>query len=336
MDSPAAPTFQWYHKDVSIPGQISRTLSIYNVTSGHAGSYFIRARAGGQTVDSNTATLTVQTATPQNLDADGDGIPNIHETNTGIWVSSTNRGTNPNRWDTDSDGLSDGVETNTRTYVSRSNTRTDPLGLNTDGDGVNDKREIDFGTDPNVPPTPPAPGGFSLIPAGSFQMGDQSASNYEEDSVERPQQNVYVSSFYMAKYEVTQGLWDEVRLWGMNHGYVDLAPSDGRKPNLPVHIISWYDMVKWCNARSEKEGLTPCYTVSGVVYRAGRNAPDCNWNVNGYRLPTEAEWEEAARGGLGGKRFPWGDTITHNNSNYYSSSAYVWGVGFRTARNSNP
>jgi len=84
-------------------------------------------------------------------------------------------------------------------------------------------------------------------------------------------------------------------------------------------------MVKWCNARSEKEGLTPCYTLGGAVYQTTDNSEvACNWNANGYRLPKEAEWEKAARGGLIRKRFPLGDTISYTQANYYGAASYSY------------
>jgi formylglycine-generating enzyme required for sulfatase activity len=156
-------------------------------------------------------------------------------------------------------------------------------------------------------------GGFAFIPAGSFQMG--------QDGIATPVHSVYVSAFYLGKTEVAWLDWRTVRDWAVTQNYTDLiGRGAGKADTHPVHSITWYDMVKWCNAKSEKEGLTPCYAVAGSVYRAGSSAPDCNWSANGYRLPTEAEWEKAARGGLSGKLFPWGDIINHGYANYYSSS----------------
>ena len=95
--------------------------------------------------------------------------------------------------------------------------------------------------------------------------------------------------------------------------------------------MNWYDVVKWCNARSEQAGKVPVYyTDAGltVVYRTGEVAPYANWSVKGYRLPTEAEWEKAARGGLAGQRFPWGNLISQTNANYYGNTAsYPYDLG---------
>jgi formylglycine-generating enzyme required for sulfatase activity len=164
---------------------------------------------------------------------------------------------------------------------------------------------------------------FSVIPAGTFQMGDTFGEEY---FTETPVHEVFVSGFYMAKHEVTKGLWDEVRTWGLINGYTDLQAGSSQAADHPVYFIDWHAMLKWCNARSEKEGLMPCYTVSGGVYRTGTSVPDCNWTANGYRLPTEAEWEKAARGGYSGRRFPWGDTITHSEANYHSESQFSYDV----------
>jgi len=161
-----------------------------------------------------------------------------------------------------------------------------------------------------------APEGFVLIPAGTFRMGD---ANGEGGGDELPVHSVEVSGFHMAEHEVTKALWDDVRAWGEGHGYGDLPEGGGKAADHPVHSISWYAMVKWCNARSEKENLPPCYTVSGAVYRSGdSDEVTCDWTATGYRLPSEAEWEKAVRGGETGTLFPWGGTISHTQANYWS------------------
>jgi sulfatase modifying factor 1 len=181
-----------------------------------------------------------------------------------------------------------------------------------------------------------APEGMVLIPAGTFQMGDTFA---EGSYIELPVHEVYISSFYMGKYEVTNDEMLEVMQWAHDHGKLTVSSASvqnaqGNQQELldldiescritwsgsafgiksakgsgyPCVEVSWYGAVAYCNYRSEKEGRTPCYNLADW---------SCDWSANGYRLPTEAEWEKAARGGLNGKRYGWGDLIDYSKANY--------------------
>ena len=178
---------------------------------------------------------------------------------------------------------------------------------------------VSIPTDPAVEKTRVAVWqGMALVPAGPFAMGD---SFNDGATSERPVHTVEVGAFLMDTREVPYRMWRDVYTWSVTNGYAYDNPGLGRGADHPVVCVNWYDSVKWCNARSQKEGLSPVYFEdAGLtrVYVKGRCDPFVKWNVQGFRLPTEAEWEKAARGGLSGKRFPRGDTISHADANYVS------------------
>ena len=158
---------------------------------------------------------------------------------------------------------------------------------------------------------PPHLRGMVRIPGGTNSGTDPQFGAYA----------LTVEAFYMDRHEVTKVQWDAVYTWAVANGYSFNYSGSGKAASHPVHTVTWYDVVKWCNARSQKEGRPAVYTVGGAVYKTGQSDNVVQTSAAGYRLPTEVEWEYAARGGLSGRRFPWGDTINHTYANYRANGS---------------
>jgi formylglycine-generating enzyme required for sulfatase activity len=187
--------------------------------------------------------------------------------------------------------------------------------------------------------------GMVFIPGGEFEMGDHFVEGFFD---ELPIRAVLIDAFFMSRFEISNQQYcdylnsaypAQLKVEGGiiyassdsgnnypycdTHGYdtesrIDFSDSefsvrtkDSRDmSDDPMVEVSWYGAAAYCNWRSNEEGFEDCYNLSTW---------ECDFSKQGYRLSTEAEWEYAARGGLSGQRFPWGDTISHGQANYYAA-----------------
>ncbi len=283
VDAPSTPNFQWFHEGLLIPGQTGRSLFLSRVTSDHAGTYFVRAKAGTQTADSNHAILTVQAVTPENQDSDGDGIPDVYETGTGVWVSPTNCGTNPDCWDTDGDGLSDGAESNTGVYVSLSDAGTNPNLADTDADGIADKREVDIGRDPNAAPL--APRSYHLIPWPKFASWNAA----KVDAETRGGHLATITS--QAEWEEIQrqlpGIPGEGCLLGGHQNVAGAEPGGGWEWITGEPWSAWCAS-QWFPGEPNNQGGSEDY-LEMTFLGSWNDIPDGNPNATYYLLEREIE-----------------------------------------------
>lgn len=207
----------------------------------------------------------------------------------------------------------------------------------TRGDATNHTHSVKV-----VHPSPPA--GMVFIPGGRFTMGDVLGDH----SNASPAHGVRVSPFFMQTHEVTLAQVARLFQWGLTNNLITVVGDyvqgmqgtnlyrlnrynseiyflnghffvKAGRDSFPSPYVSWFGAVTLCNLASRIHGKEECYNLQTW---------ECDFGKNGFRLPTEAEWELAARGGYEGRRFPWGDTnvITHSRANYKSSTNNVYDV----------
>lgn len=136
--------------------------------------------------------------------------------------------------------------------------------------------------------------GLIFVEGGAFQMGSSRGETHE-----MPVHAVQISSFYISPFEVTQSLWQTVMKGSISNQRARMKPAGrlrGKGRYHPMYFVSWYEAIDFCNRLSQLNKLDPCYSGSGEDLI-------CDFTANGYRLPTEAEWEYAARGGQESRKY---------------------------------
>ena len=138
------------------------------------------------------------------------------------------------------------------------------------------------------------------VQGGNFYMGSDDLDG-TADVDEQKKHEVTINSFEISKFEVT--VWEWKQYAKAKKIKMPNAPKWGWNDKLPMNNITWEEAISYCNWLSKQEGLTPVYSMNGPFYA-------CNFAANGYRLPTEAEWEYAAKGGKLSKGFKYSGSNT--------------------------
>jgi len=165
--------------------------------------------------------------------------------------------------------------------------------------------------------------GLVCVPGGIFSMGSAPGEGHEN---ERPTHQVFVEDFFIGRFPVTFSEYD-VFCAATGCSYPD-DYGEGRG-SRPVIFVDWFDAVAHCNWRSIAEGLGTCYIIRDRDVQ-------CDFNADGYRLPTEAEWEKAARG-TDGRAFPWGnEDPSLDHCNFGGHSGFTTPVGSYSPKGDSP
>ncbi len=206
----------------------------------------------------------------------------------------------------------------------------------------------------------PPPPDMICLPGGTFQMGDPLDDGmYADKDFDKPLHEVMLDAFCIGRTEVTNAHFctflnaalQDGRIvvsdgtvyptdTGTAYPYCDTATvnfhsqidfagglfsvrskNERDMANDPVVCVTWFGAAAFCNWKSREQGREMCYDPSTWT---------CDFTKKGYRLPTEAEWEYAARGGLLEQRFPWGESIAHALANYRSSSSFAYDTSLTT------